>query len=676
MIHMIMNDTSKTRMNTEGKDEILRKSKLRLFRRKRKRAEESTLEEERLQNVPHVHVDPSKTPVKSLIPIPNFTPLDLEETLVHLSEEKSGENHLKKPLILLHDQTNHSHTAAVDTESDVTRPKDRRELEEAEHQLTQITFQSLSTKLLHKKDPVENTVTIHKSHGRFHSSDPMSSVVQLHDHNISSSSHFKRESQRKRFVKQEKQLELIHDDLIYISKHSTTTSTTTHPMRNNKIESHTPCTLCSTCTCSLRGSALAALEQNARKETQSKHHIVLARNDAEIEAALIARLARLEKSASWLDSLCTKVSRELKRHRKHVMNQKMQKMQLQKGNLSKGHVFLQDADDCDILQDMPILPKRMVGRATQKTFSFRKKHQPTLTQMMGDHDESQSTPHEDSDDDHDDDNNDHAISQNKYPIKESKKNDDDMEDHQKGINDENIPNVDHVQNSNFDIEPIPMEEVFTQLSPIEKGDSHQVKLRMASCRGKARDLWAASKLSSQDLKRYLQHEVEISDMQQLLQLDLNANDDDGLEELLDIFQDNYVVDDTTTHEKGHGFWKDSPATSSLGEKKQVNMSQLSPIAKAIHERMVHEVEADHGKLTVLNELCPSWKENQRFALCQSKEELHKASENLHTKQLRILKAIGLLKKQRVALQVFEYTIKMAIDRHTTGILSSPLKEHK
>jgi hypothetical protein len=32
----------------------------------------------------------------------------------------------------------------------------------------------------------------------------------------------------------------------------------------------------------------------------------LARSDAEIERAFIGRLARLEKSASWFDGLCTK----------------------------------------------------------------------------------------------------------------------------------------------------------------------------------------------------------------------------------------------------------------------------------------------------------------------------------------------------------------------------------
>jgi hypothetical protein len=64
------------------------------------------------------------------------------------------------------------------------------------------------------------------------------------------------------------------------------------------------CTLCATCSCS-RGSALQSLEDSAISEHQNPLQR-LARSDAEIERAFIGRLARLEKSASWFDGLCTK----------------------------------------------------------------------------------------------------------------------------------------------------------------------------------------------------------------------------------------------------------------------------------------------------------------------------------------------------------------------------------
>ena len=125
------------------------------------------------------------------------------------------------------------------------------------------------------------------------------------------------------------------------------------------------CTLCSTCSCS-RGSALQSLEDSAISEQQNPLHR-LARTEAEVERALIGRLSRLEKSASWFDHLCTKVGRELKRHRARI------KATIQDGNNAVKPTFLKDVDaDDEEHFNAPAMSTSFVNRAKRQIFSFRK----------------------------------------------------------------------------------------------------------------------------------------------------------------------------------------------------------------------------------------------------------------------------------------------------------------
>lgn len=87
-------------------------------------------------------------------------------------------------------------------------------------------------------------------------------------------------------------------------KQHTKKSKASNILQNSRSSGVKQCTLCATCSCS-RGSALQSLEDSAISEHQNPLQR-LARSDPEIERALIGRLARLEKSASWFDSLCTK----------------------------------------------------------------------------------------------------------------------------------------------------------------------------------------------------------------------------------------------------------------------------------------------------------------------------------------------------------------------------------
>jgi hypothetical protein len=125
------------------------------------------------------------------------------------------------------------------------------------------------------------------------------------------------------------------------------------------------CTLCLTCSCN-RGSALQSCEDGVTMKDQNPM-MGFARTDAELERALIGRLARLEKSASWFDTMCTKVERELKRHRNKM------KEKLKENEKDVKPKFLSDVE---ILNEKdcvgPRLPNTLVGRAKLKTFSFQK----------------------------------------------------------------------------------------------------------------------------------------------------------------------------------------------------------------------------------------------------------------------------------------------------------------
>jgi hypothetical protein len=87
----------------------------------------------------------------------------------------------------------------------------------------------------------------------------------------------------------------------------------------------------------------------------------------EIERALLGRLARLEKSASWFDELCYRVGRELKKHRTKVLKAR---------GVFKGEsrpTFLADVDENpthDSRQNA--LDVKHVNAAQKKLFGFQK----------------------------------------------------------------------------------------------------------------------------------------------------------------------------------------------------------------------------------------------------------------------------------------------------------------
>lgn len=152
----------------------------------------------------------------------------------------------------------------------------------------------------------------------------------------------------------------MHDKLLQESKNNL------KPKKNSKSKlKFKKCGLCTTCSCN-RGGSLQALEDSAVNDNQNPLQM-LADTEAGKERALINRLARLEKSASWFDSLCTKVSRELTRHRNKI------KAKMQTVDLKNAPKFLRDVDmDEDTNFSASPFSESHVCNAVQKTFVFRK----------------------------------------------------------------------------------------------------------------------------------------------------------------------------------------------------------------------------------------------------------------------------------------------------------------
>ena len=143
------------------------------------------------------------------------------------------------------------------------------------------------------------------------------------------------------------------------------------------------CALCSTCSCS-RGAALKGLEEGAKLDATNPIS-KFARSDAEIERALLGRLGRLEKSASWFDTMCYKVGRELKKHRNKVAKKRASIGGVGEEEAKPRFLADADVDGQDKGVFYPRAKKSRVEKAHQGLFGTEptvKEAQPTLTQMM------------------------------------------------------------------------------------------------------------------------------------------------------------------------------------------------------------------------------------------------------------------------------------------------------
>ncbi len=442
------------------------------------------------------------------------------------------------------------------------------------------------------------------------------------------------------------------------------------------------CALCSTCSCS-RGSALKGLEETAQMEAKNPIS-KLARSDAEIERALLGRLARLEKSASWFDTLCYKVGRELKKHRNKVTKKRASLDENNgggNGEESKPR-FLADADvdgqDKGIFY--PRAKKSRVAKAHQGLFGTEptaKEAQPTLTQMM---------KGEDGDDKSDDD--DDTGDEKKAPDVLVEVN------APKGMELEPIAEEDNGALQNLgseDNEVYVVEDGAANDSIIyeesEEGSPVEVRSPMAdyhdaSQRGLERTsenslvgMWDAAKSSA--LSKRDADVLDSPGKQDSLGKESASHTtaDKGIDDDLNRKVDAAIYDDPETGiddllELFQGGPTSVPSSTPSPEKSKPPpeiQSQLTQRGQNAFEEISESIMADPARRQAIEAICPNWRDNIQYPLLHKKsDDLEEALANVRDSRRKLQVAreriLTELKQREEAMDLFEEAISSSMNR--------------
>jgi hypothetical protein len=192
----------------------------------------------------------------------------------------------------------------------------------------------------------------------------------------------------------------------------------------------------------------------------------------------------------------------------------------------------------------------------------------------------------------------------------------------------------------------------------------------ARSRGKEGGLWNASREKLMNMKNFNTFDESICTYEKDLELDSKDEDysmraldygQDGLSELLDVFD---VCD--SDHDIMHHMTKTlySPSENFQHEKvDQATYSQLSPISKSKYNTLKSRVDASPEKVAILKSVCPDWEENIRFALGQTPTDVREALISVRKRRDFLSRAIDMLQKQSVVLDVYEMALNESLHRH-------------
>lgn len=441
------------------------------------------------------------------------------------------------------------------------------------------------------------------------------------------------------------------------------------------------CALCSTCSCS-RGAALKGLEEGAKLDATNPIS-KFARSDAEIERALLGRLGRLEKSASWFDTLCYKVSRELKKHR-HKVAKKRESF----GGVGEEEAkprFLADADvdgqDKGVFY--PRAKKSRVEKAHEGLFgteSTVKEAQPTLTQMMRGEDE----------DDASDNNDDTGREQVPEEVSKGMELDPLADEEVVAVqNDYSVLDAD-VDDDIYAIEngaAAPNESIIyeetVEGSPVEvrspMADYHEASQRglERASRNFQAGMWNAAssaKLFNGDTElpetpekeanSHSNAEVAEDDLKQKVDAAINDDSETGIDDLLELFQEDLPASAPNTP---------SPEKSLPSPELQ---SQLTQRGHDAVEELQDAILADPERLEAIEAVCPSWQDSIRYPFLHTRPDnledalakVRDSRRKLQASRERILAAI---KQREEAHNMFEAALLQSMNRFPSGDNSTP-----
>jgi len=387
------------------------------------------------------------------------------------------------------------------------------------------------------------------------------------------------------------------------------------------------CALCLTCSCSA-GSSLQSLEFGATCETD-KFFRGLARSDAEIETALTARLTRLEKSASWFDHLCFKTARELKRHRAKLAKNKIEGFGMKKEKIR----FLHDVDDNASNVNLQIsanpLPDSMIHKATEKSFAFRRRCQPTLTQMV------------------------EADEVNEPEIKVGE----DVETTADGFKNERA-----------------FGDQFIDKCEAEEDDP--LDRERAFDRGKDGVLWEASRNYHEFNETCIKNRRQIitscedsaESNKNVIDSLMTEHEDNGIEELLQIYENSTQTFDPETDEIFQSKTSiENEIPQEAGKHPPVTLSQLTTQGREISTSMERNITNDVMKVEILDVESPNWRENIRFAFDKKNPlELKSALSRVQSRKEKVYqkrqKVLEFLEREDTVLELYESVLSASLTR--------------
>ena len=442
------------------------------------------------------------------------------------------------------------------------------------------------------------------------------------------------------------------------------------------------CALCSTCSCS-RGAALKGLEEGAKLDATNPIS-KFARSDAEIERALLGRLGRLEKSASWFDTMCYKVGRELKKHRNKVAKKRASIGGVGEEEAKPRFLADADVDGQDKGVFYPRAKKSRVEKAHQGLFGTEptvKEAQPTLTQMM---------KGEDGDDAPDDDGD---TGRKQAPKDESKGMELDpvAEDEVVGIIQKNV-SVRGADDGDdiYAIEngvPAPNESIIYEEteegSPVEfrspMADYHEASHRglERASRNSQIGMWNAASSATlsngnaelpetpkQEATSHSDAEVAEDDFNQKVDTAINNDSETGIDDLLELFQEDPPASTPNT-----------PSTEKSLPPPELQ-SQLTQRGNDAVEELQDAVLADPKRLEGIEAVCPDWRDSIRYPFLHTRPDnledalakVRDSRRKLQESRERILAAI---KQREEVHNMFEAALLQSMKRFASGNNSIP-----
>jgi hypothetical protein len=372
------------------------------------------------------------------------------------------------------------------------------------------------------------------------------------------------------------------------------------------------CSLCSKCPCQFK----------LRESSGSAASLDFAQSDAAIEKALIKRLLKLEVTTDQYDEQTDAVRRRLKKHRRDMWKKREDMLKAydnlaakRKGGQESSR-FLPDADEYQLLEEYQSREKKLrsgsIAKIQANIFAIKPTFQPTLTQMMS---TSKEQPHGAPSPEAMD------ASPSGYGVvdllPEGSDSDPRLPNEPEGSDDESRVSESLVMSHRID-----SRDQASVSGSVEKFGLDGASIWDAIRSGNYESSWDR-----------LFHE---------------NSDDFGVDHLLGLLgESSKGIEDTDS----------------------LSQSSLSTRGRLLVDAVTDRICSNATKRVAIERVCPNWKENVIFAMCQRDEtevsealkNLREAQAKLHRAKEEILKSI---ERQQVALGVFEEALQQSLSRFT------------